>query len=90
MLLDIVYATHQCGRLYKDPRAPYGVAVKNLVKYLAAARKGGLILDPKKIEFWGFMRISVSAETGIRQQLTKTSASQNHVQDTQLCMRADQ
>ena len=38
-----------------------------------------------RTEFWSFMQITISEETGISQQLPKTSAPQNHVHDMQLC-----
>ena len=47
---NIAYATHQFVRLFGDPRAPHGTEVENLVKYLAATKNDGLILDSKKLQ----------------------------------------
>ena len=52
---DIVNATHKCAQLSQYPRAPHGAAVKNLVKYLAATKIDGLVLDsqtPQSLEVY--------------------------------------
>ena len=45
---EMLYPTHQCARLPKDPRAPHGAEAKKFVKYLPVTKKYGLIWDPKK------------------------------------------
>jgi hypothetical protein len=45
---DIAYAVHQCARFCKDPKVSHAEAVMHLIKYLAATKDQGIILDPKE------------------------------------------
>ena len=48
IISNIAYANHQCEQSSGDPRASQDDSVRKLVKYLAATKNDGLILDPQK------------------------------------------
>ena len=43
---DIVYAVHQCVRLFHNPKRSHEIGVKNIVRYLKGTRTKGLIMQP--------------------------------------------
>ena len=66
---NIGYATHQLARFYKDPRAPHGKAVEQLVKYLISTKEKGIILTPIK-----YKSIEVYADADIPGNWNKLTA----------------
>ena len=46
----IAYANNKCARLSEDPRTTHGAAVENLVKYPAATKNNGLVIDPQNTQ----------------------------------------
>jgi hypothetical protein len=43
---DIAFAVNQCARFTHSPRAPHGVAIKRLLRYLNGTRDKGMRLCP--------------------------------------------
>jgi hypothetical protein len=45
---DLAFANHQCARFASDPRAPHGVALKRIGRYLLTTSDKGMIINPSK------------------------------------------
>lgn len=45
---EITLANHQCARFSIDPRAPHGIAIKRIGRYLLGSRDKGMIIKPTK------------------------------------------
>jgi hypothetical protein len=45
---DLSFANHQCARFSTDPRAPHGIAIKRIGRYLLGIRDRGTIIKPSR------------------------------------------